>query len=253
MAWDSLRNFQTIFDRADFTYISNHDTVLKSKNSIRSIIVDRIPSPSSSDSVYRSMVQDYLNNVKSFYSWFGNSNSDMNTGCTSCEAYLYEVLQLFNQPSEIRTQTSSRCIKLNNNFLWSLGKIMQGIRHCFNKVLIPQCINPIQIIRYIFDSNEGFGKKFLYNSKGEHSFSKKIYLLSKQKLLVVLRLLSNPSGSQVRTFNKWRDLGRGDCPVRILVEHHMIKRDRVFFLYRANEHNEYSAQLAKPSDKVQFN
>ena len=126
------------------------------------------------------------------------------------------------------------------------------MRESFNEV-IPTCVEPSQIISYIFDSNEGLGGKFLFNSHGEHSFKRKIYILSKQELLVVLRLLSNPSGTQIRTFNKWRDLGAGGAPVRILVKHHWVRKDIVFFLYRANEHNEYSAQLAITPDKVQFN
>ena len=251
MSRDAIFNFQPIFHRPDFDYISNINNIFRIADSV----LFRIHITKIEDSGYANLVKEYLGNLQSFSSWInGNTLPDLAQGFALCSSVLTEALQIFNESVEKRALYENRRNKLIKMFVGGISTITRGLRTAFNPEVIPYTnIKEDQVCSFILDKTEGSGRKFLFNKRGRHSFVNKIHLLNMQELLVVLRLLSSPSGSQVRTFNKWRDLGSSGAPVRILVQHNWIRKDKVFFLYKANENGDYQAQLSFSPVTVVFN
>lgn len=102
----------------------------------------------------------------------------------------------------------------------------------------------------MFDTVEGLGRKFLFNKLGKHAFTNKIIRLNRQELVITLRLLVLPS--QIRKYNGWIDIGSGQAPVRILMASRILGKDKIYFLYKINEHPTYQAQLLVSPDKTEF-
>ena len=141
------------------------------------------------------------------------------------------------------------CKKFNEMFLYGLKKFELGVQLVFHpNVLGSTNITKDQIIRYFFNKEIGLGKKFLYNKRGKHAFANKVSALNREELVVLLRLLVMPNSNQIRTYNGWIDIGISQAPVRVLI----ASRDKVYFLYKINEHRDYQAQLLVSPDKVTF-
>lgn len=249
VSWNKFVNFQRIFNRDDFNYISDLNNIVL----VLDPIMIGIHDPKRDNIGYSALVKDYLTNLQSFSSWIGGTEiSELAQGFATCISVLSETLNILNQSAEKRILYENRRNKLIKIFEGSLSKIAKGLCVAFNPEIIPFTnIAAEQVCRYILDGKIGLGTKFKFNKRGNCAFAGKIYALNMQELLVVLRLLLRP-GNQVRTFNKWKDLGAGGTVVRILVQPHWIRKDKVFFLYKANEHTEYSSQLTIPPDKTSF-
>src|SRR3989344_5038341 len=210
MSGDSIKSFQPVFKRPDFDAISDLNSVVL----IADQILFMMHIPSAEDRAYAGILDDYLRNLQSFSAWINARNvPDLAQGIANCTSSLSEAIGVFNGPVEKRSLYENRRNKLIKMFLGSISVITRGLRVAFYPdVLSSTNITVEQVLRYIFDKSVGLGRKFLFNKRGVHSFVNKVYSLNVQELLVVLRLLTNPSGSQVRTFNKWRDLGSGGAP-----------------------------------------
>lgn len=251
MGYKNLRNFQTILNREDFNYISGHKKIKE----VGEIILYHISNPDDRESIYIKLLEEFLENLISFYeSIAGHNIPDIKRGYLIVIEELQRCIKLFSEP-EFKRKSISRgyCKKFNKTFLYGLSKLLIGIRAAFDPDIISSTkISREQFIRYILDNVEGLGKKFLFNKKGSHAFENKISILNMRELIVTSRLLVRPSGNQIRTFNGWRDLGLGHAPVRILSEHRGFRKDKIYFLYRLNEHAEYEAQLRTSPDKVAF-
>jgi hypothetical protein len=251
MGYKNLRNFQTILNRKDFNYISDHEKIKE----VEEIILYRISNPDGRELSYIKLLKEFLENLTSFYdSISGRNIPDIKKGYLLVIEELQRCIKIFTEP-EFKRKSISRgyCKKFNKILLYGLYKLLDGIRAAFDSDIISSTkISRKQFIRYILDKVEGLGKKFLFNKTGRHAFVNKISAVNMQELIVTSRLLDRPSGNQVRTHNGWRDLGLGHAPVRILSEHRGFRKDRIYFLYRLNEHNEYEAQLRTSPDKLVF-
>lgn len=251
MGYKNLRNFQTILNRKDFSYISDHKKI----KDVEEIILCRISNPDGIESIHIKFLEEFLENLTLFYdSITGHNILGIKRGYLIVFKELQRCIELFSE-QEFKRKSISReyCKKFNKTFLYGLSKLLDGIRAAFDPdILSSTKIDREQFIRYILDKVEGLGKKFLFNKTGRHAFVNKISVLNMPELIVTSRLLVRPSGNQVRTFNGWRDLGLGHAPVRILSEHRCLRKDKIYFLYRLNEHDTYAAQLRISPDKVAF-
>lgn len=248
---DSVYYFQPIFNRADYTYISDIDRL----DRIARDILEKIATVRAEiDKVYADELKIFLSNLQSFASWINaQSVPELADGVATCLTEISTALAIFNEPAEKRAMFANKSNKMPRVFGGSISKIARGLRLAFSLDFLPLTnISTDQVCRYILDSNIGLGTQFRFNKRGNYAFASKICALNMQELLVVLRLLTNPSDAQIRTINKWRDLGAGKTVVRILVQHCLIRRDQVFFLYKANEHREYEDQLSKPPKSSDF-
>ena len=251
MSYRNLRHFQTIFNRKDFNYISDHKKIKE----IEEIILYRISNPHDREVVYIKSLEEFLKNLTVFYNSVAGQNiPNIKKGYLIVLEELQKCIRLFSEPEFKRKNISRRyCEKFNKIFLYGLSTLLKGIRDAFDPDIISVTnINKTQFVRNILDNIEGLGRIFLFNKAGKHSFVNKINELNMQELIVTARLLIRPSGNQIRTFNGWRDLGLGHAPVRILSEHKKFRKDKIYFLYRLNEHAAYENQLKNPPSKAHF-
>lgn len=247
MSYKKLQNLRYIFNRADYDYLSDNNKI----KILRLRLEYNLYSPTSLDSVYKSDIKDYLNALESFCGWL--NSAPITAGSAFCKEQLQEILKLFEQSTEVRILLASRGKKLFKNLCTGLSIILDGVRLSFDPNNIGSTnITEDQIIKYIQDGNEGLGRKYRFNTAGKYAFANKISQLSKQELIVTMRLLMRPSGNQIRTINKWKDLGIGGSIIRILVEPHTFKKDKAFYLFRLNEHDAYQHHLQFFPDRCTF-
>lgn len=245
MSLEELKNFQSIFNREDFTYISDLNIIKE----IRKIIIYCIPNRGCRDAYHIGILKSFLKNLKSFFDWLGAYNiPDIEFGYSNIEKILRECIQSI---SKERIISDSEAKAMDNKFLYSLSRLLVGIKIAFEPEFVKSTnIGKKEYLRYILDKVEGLGRGFLFNTKGKHAFVNKIGKLNMEELVTTVRLLVRPSKNQIRFYNGWVDLGRKKDKVRILMINH--RKHRVYFLYKRNEHKEYSIQLMIPPEKVEF-
>jgi len=250
MSYRNLRNFQNIFNRADFNYISDNKNI----NDISNIILHRISVPDGRESAHVRLLEKFLKNLDSFYKSISGNNPNFNKGYSVIQRELTRCINLFSErESERRSISRGYCKKFSKTFLHGLSKLLDGIRAAFDPDIISKTnIDRDQFVRYILNNVEGLRKRFLFNKRGRHAFVNKIPLLNIQELIVTERLLLRPSAGQIRIFHDWKDLGLGHAPIRLLVKPGRLGKKKVYFLYKANEHNAYENQLATPPSEVAF-
>jgi len=249
MNYKKLINFQKIFNRPDFNHISDHKNIINIER-----VFSNISNPDGEESEYKQRLEEFSSNLRSFYEAIAGHNiPDMKKGYSKIsEVFETGISLLYGGKFERTALSKGYGRKFKKTFLYGLSKLFDGIRAAFDPILISSTrIDRQQFIRYILDPGVGLARSFLFNTLGHHSFVHKIDDLNMRELIVTVRLLVSPSGNQIRTFNKWRDLGLGHTPVRILCEHH-FRKDKVYFLYRLNEHGAYQNQLNTPPKRVPF-
>lgn len=256
MSYKKLKNFQTIFNREDFNYISD-DSRDGNIEQISKIILYHVSTSDGKEKVYIKILGKFIENLDSFYEWINAKEiPDIKKGYFICREELIRAIKLLNEPDFKRIAISKGSLnRFNKLFLYGLSVLLIGIRIAFMPELVKTTnINKEQLVRYFFDENEGLRKKFLFNKRGKHSFANKILFLNKGELIVTERLLLRLPRNQIRTYNGWMDLGYGDTPVRILIYPHSFGRDRVFFLYKNNDREKpyYQSQLKEHPKNVYF-
>jgi len=241
-----LERFRKIIHRSDFEHVLD-------MKMINTIILEYLPNPGN-ESLYVHKIEEFLNNLESFCRWIGGDIKNIKKGYVACEEELIKVIKLFKeQPLRRKAIPGKHLRKINKNFLYGLLRISKGVVEAFSPEIIGKTnLKPDQITRYILDDDVGLGKRFEFNSKGGYAFARKLGELNRQELVAVIKLLLKPSGNQVRLFNGWKDLGRGRAPIRILAKYKFLRKPRIYFLYRINEHPQYTRQLRIPSDEVSF-
>ncbi len=251
MTYETLKNFQHIFQREDYTHISNEENIKQ----VSAILLTHISNPDGKEMTYKEILRLYLENVASFLTWLQIKNiPDLEEGYKIISGEIRRAINLFDYP-EIKRRSISRgyCKKFNEIFLYGIKKFEPGVKLVFHPTIIGSTkVEKNQLIRYIFDTTEGLGGRFLFNNVGNYSFANKITELSRQELVVALRLLVTPASSQIRTHNGWIDRGISQTPVRILTVLESSRKIRVYFLYKINEHSQYQAQLLVSPEKVAF-
>jgi len=249
MSYKKLKNFQPIFDRPDFSYISD----LTKIEEIANIILFYISNPDGKEASYIKLIEEFIKNLTSFYDSIAGYNvPNIKKGYLIVLDELQRCIRLFSGSESERRDISKRYLKkFTKTFLYGLSKLYDGIKAAFDPDIISSTkIDRNQFVRYILNSVEGLGKKFLFNGTGRHAFLNKINLLNMQELIATSRLLTKPSTNQIRMVNGWIDLGLGHTPVRILAKRKYFGKQRICFLYRLNEHNDYEAQLQISPDQV---
>ncbi len=245
--YKKLENFQTIFVRDDFNYVSDNKNI----ENVQKIILYDISNPNGQEPIDIALLEKFLSNLTAFYNWIRikkNILKDIPNGYGVIREELQRCIRLFSEPKFKRISISKREYnKFNKNFLYGLSKLLSGIREAFDPNNIGYTnIDRESLVRHLFNNVEGLGRRFLFNKKGAHAFANKIWDFTMDELKVISRLLIRP-GNNVRTINKWRDLGGGEGPVRILCE-----GNKVYFLYHANEHPIYEKQLETSPDEAKM-
>lgn len=238
MNFKNLKDFRSIIGESDFNYISDDKKIKE----ISEIMLYKLPQPDGREAVYIERIQEFLRNLTSFYGKIYENSYNLQRGFSDSQKVLTICLRLFSEP-ELKRKSVSRgyYIKFNKRFLMGLKELAGGLKKEFDVYKIPEIkLNRDQLLRYFFDTANGLRKRFSFNNaNNQYAFARKIQELSDQEIRVTLRLLLQP-GNNVRTFNKWRDIGFGGGPVRIL-----MYKNRVYFLFRNNnaEHGAYEHQL----------
>jgi len=251
MGYKNLKNFQNIFNRADFNYISNLQTIER----IGEIITISISARDKRESEHVKELKDYITNLNSFYQSIAAANvPNLNEGYNLIVEELQKVIRLFSEIIFKRESISKGHLrKMKKTFLYGLSRLLDGIRAAFDPDIISSTrIDNQQFIKFILDDTEGIGKYFTFNEVGKDSFIKKLPTLNQQELIVTARLLTRPSANQVRTINGWRDLGLAHAPVRILSKPAKFGKARVYYLYRSNEHTQYQSKLDASPERAIF-
>jgi len=254
MSYKKLQNFRMIFKRPDFEYVSE----IRKIDEIEKIIMFNLRMPDGREASYVVILERYFQNLNFFYeSVMGHNIPDINEGYHMIKNILVRCITFFSEkdPKQIIMRSSispGYCKKFSATFLFGLSLLLRGIRIAFDPGIVSRTnIDRNQLVRYILDSREGLGRRFIFNTKGRHAFVNKITTLSNDQVIVTERLLVKP-GNQVRSFNGWIDLGERGTLVRILGEHRTLGKDKIHFLYKVNEHVEYESQLQTSPDKVAF-
>ncbi len=267
MGYKDLKNFQGIFEREDFDYISNSDKIDEIRDTIRKI---SYPLNNGQKEQYVEKIKKFLENLTSFYEFLTDyrrkkkvDNSEIDMSYTIIYGTLASCVRIFSEPDERRKSISKNYQKkFNKEFIYGLTQLLKGIRDAFEPENISSTgINRDQLARYILEKKEGLGKKYLFNKQGTYGFAQKINTLSKRDLISTEKLLVRPSERQVRTINGWRDLGSNQDRVRILCVVHrssIIDKLRkfpivkVYYLFLVTEHPEYKQKLTGESPNEAF-
>ena len=260
MGYKDLKNFQGIFEREDFNYISDSnimDEICRIILSISTSLKDY------QKTEYVKRIKKFLDNLTYFYEFLTNSrkkrkvdNSEIDKSYTIIYGTLASCVRLFSEPDERRGSISKNYQKkFNKDFIYGLTQLLKGIRNAFEPENISSTgINRDQLVRYILEKKEGLGKKFQFNNLGRFAFVQRIGDLEILDLILVAKLLLRPSKRQIRTINGWRDLGSQQDTVRILCIHKrlIIKKDRVYYLFRLSEHAMYEKEIHRLSPNEAF-
>lgn len=247
MKYERLRYFKDIFREPAYHYISDKGLILQ----VRDVLQFHIADPDKDTAVSIKTVEEFLHNLEKFYNQIRGDT--LKKGYSLCEEVLIHALKLLREPVLRRTTVSQRHLKkLSKKFLIGMSNLYKGIIEAFDPDELGKTnITIQQIIQYIFDDVIGLKTDFSFNKTGKYSFARRVHNLDKHELVVAIRLLTRPSGCQVRTFNGWMDLGLGHTPVRILGIKTLFRK-KIYFLYKLSEHREYERQLRISPKQAEF-
>ena len=250
MAYKALRNFQQIFGRGDFNYVSGSAHI----DEISEIILIKLPNPDGNEESHIAKIGLFIRNLNSFFGWLNKKFiNEVNEGNNITQQILLQVTGLLKQPIEKRTAISGGYLrKFNKTFLYGLSRIMAGIKIAFRPDVVSATnIDANQLRRFILDKIEGLGNRYEFNKMGNNSVPEKLNKMGIQELIVAERLLLNP-GKARTTRNGWIDFGQGKQIVRILVRPRALYKDQVCFLCRVSDHDDYEGRLDIPAKKFEF-
>lgn len=257
MSYKNLKNFRYIFSRTDFNFLCDTPNIKQ----ISEIVLYNLPAQNGNEPAYIELLTDFLKNLNSFYTWIdGNNIPDIKESYTILKQELERYINILRMPESKIYERSSiskgYLRKFNKSFLYGLSKLLDGIRSAFEPSFIAATnIEREQLVKYILDTVEGFGNRFLFNKTGKNAPSNKLKSLERNELIETLGLLSNPSQART-TRNGWIDLGLRACPVRVLLIKHrnfgLVRKDIVAFVFRRSEHRDYDDQLDILTDKVRI-
>jgi len=230
MGYKNLRNFQTILNRKDFNYISDHKNI----KDIEEIILYSISNPDGRESIYIKLLENFLENLTSFYdSIVGHNIPDIKKGYLLVIEELQRCIKLFSEP-EFKRKSISRgyCKKFNKTFLYGLNLIYTGLDESF-KVDGGVNLSTTYFVNYLIDSNIGLGSKYIFNQKVIDDIKDNNF--SKQVLQQFLSNLNNKH--KVREAGKgWEKYGtgRGDGYRAYGTKKHVFQKARIYFLIPNN-------------------
>jgi len=121
MSYKNLRNFQTIFNRGDFNYISK----LTKIKEIEVIVLNRISNPDGREAIHIKILKKFLENLTTFYnSITGYNIPNIKKGYLIVLEELQRCIKLFSEPDFKRKSISKGyCKKFNKTFMYGLSKL----------------------------------------------------------------------------------------------------------------------------------
>lgn len=245
-SFTDLENFQNIFEREDYNYISNNKNIAEVSYIIRNIrYIEH-------SNIKKLII--YLNQLESFYDWIGyQSIKPLEDVYYPLRDLLIRVIDIIKDNKK-EIVSSGYLRKIKKNFEYSLINFLRTIRIVFAtpEYITVSNITSLQLRKFILDKVEGVGSLYSYNKMGVYSFVNTIARLNKIELAVTIRLLLRPSANQIRKINGWTDLGIKGTAVRILLKREFLGKDKIYFLYRLSDHDEYDKQYIIHPKKVLF-
>lgn len=251
MSYKKLKNFQEIFNREDFSYISNENNIKNIESWVLSI-------PTMDDSEVNELTRKlkyYLRSLESFYFWTKNTIPEIQEGIMKSRKELLRITELIKEPYERRSLIRWGSLKkFLKTFLHGLNKLLIGIRVMFDSDLVGNTtITNEQLSNYILDDKEGLGRKYEFNTQGNNAFVPILNSLDRKELIATEKLLERAPKNQVRVVHKWKDFGISRYPVRILIEPRRGRKDRVYFLFKVTTgHRAYEDLVRIPPEKLKF-
>ena len=243
MSYKSLKNFSKILNRQDFEIISDEANI----KSIILIIKNKTSDPDGNEIEYINNINIYNKNLISFYKWLSpitKGNKDLDQGFNLCYEVLSRASKLLQENELKRKSISNNYLrKFNKQFLKGLNRILQGIRISFDPLLLGNTrMQERQIVNFILDENEGFGRYYGFNSKGAFAFYKRIETFDRPDLILINSKLSRGPDRKIRG---WLDYGERNEKIRILAKKGFLGKVQIFFLYhnQGSEKKSYEAQL----------
>ncbi|MFW6024907.1 MAG: hypothetical protein ACOCRX_01050 [Candidatus Woesearchaeota archaeon] len=250
MSYKKLKNYRDVINRDDFSFISNQKRIVN----ISELIQYEIRNPIGKEKLFRSTFDNYKSNYSSFVNGFAKKIPDL----FKSEKYITEIfnniIAILDLDISKREKVSGNYYtKFNKLFFRSLNLLYQGIKASFDPEIVSETnITKSQLIRFFLNKNEGIRKDYSFNTIGKHSFMNKITTLNKNELIVVERYLMKPSELNLRKFNGWYDFGKEKSPIRILSTKHTLRRNKLYYLFKVSEHDEYQRYLRIPPKKSKF-
>lgn len=252
-SYKDLKKFKNIIDRNDFSFISDERNI----EAVSQIIQSKINFPDGTEQNSQEIVTEFLINFRAFYQWIDCKKIlALNEGYNAIETELVRALNLLREPEEKRKAISKGYVrKFRDNFLNGYRVFVIGIRTLFDSEYTASTgLQREQLVKYILNNVEGLGKKYEFNTRGNNAFANKLPALTRQELLVVLRLLLDPIPSQTQTTRLgWLKLGVGKTPIKIIgMAPRLLRRQRIYYVFKISEHQMYEAQLDTPPDRCAF-
>lgn len=244
----SLSDFQSVFDRDDFAWISYSGHLQQLQ-----VIIRRVKVPDGLEDTYKGVIITYIQNLSQFYAWVGgNGIAMLRDGFGALVGILTQTSNLLAELPERRSAISSAMVnKWEGQFWGAVQLFVQGLEKAFDPDLVGETgIGREQIARYILDKVVGLGRKYNFNSRGYYSFARHIFDLNRAEVMITARLLVRPSKNQIRAANDYLDLGARHALIRILLD--KAQQTRVLFIYTRSEHRAYETQLQVPIGRVEF-
>lgn len=226
MSYKNLKNFQTILNRKDFNYISDHKKIKE----VAEVILYRISNPDGREANHIKILKEFLENLTDFYNSIADHNiPDIKRGYLIVFEELQRCIKLFSEP-EFKRKSISRgyCKKFNKAFLVGLNLIYLGLDDSF-KLDGGISLDNGYFANYLINSTIGLGNAYLFNESvineiKSNNFSKKAL----QQFLLNLK-----KNHKIRDAgNGWQKYGsgRGDDYRAYGTKKHLFHKSRIYIL-----------------------
>ncbi|MDP3989644.1 MAG: hypothetical protein Q8Q01_00385 [archaeon] len=226
-SYKQLSRFQSILNEDSFTYISSIQIIRQMSQLIRSL-KHTIPPGG------RDFAKQYLLNFEKFISVINYEKiNQLETGINLCLSTVRFVSDILNQRRE-QQLPSGRLRVMEKEYLYSLGKILSGLRIAF-RVDIKTFSPPKDVaLRYFFDKKEGVGRNYAFNKIGGDSPDKVLPSLSIENIYLAISLLE--LHRDTKNIGSWTIFGTTATPIRIIASERLIGKKRIFAIFKAEGH-----------------
>lgn len=241
----ALADFSRIISRQDFGIIADSGRISRILSVIASLQVS-----TGSEAEMQAELRAYLAALGSFAGWISaDAIKEFRAGRDLCAGSLSRACGCLSEPAQRRAAISKGYVRtFAADLVNGLSLMAKGLKRAFEEDPLATNLTADQMRLYLLDANAGLARRFSFNSRGDDSFVRKAARLTRQELAVAVALLRNP-GREAESKNGWVCLGRGKCPVRILLMPRGLRSPLVAYLFRLSEHDAYERFLSGNSGK----
>ncbi len=249
-----LLPYNRIFDRADFTFISDPNTIKKLLK-----LIEKIRSPISKEEeiAYLPPFTNFIRCLDSFFNWIScTSITELSEGYTLIRNQLALCVIFLGDEMKRNHASSGKIPSMRKKLVYGLKIFSRGIAICFCYWNFPKtAIDNSIVVRFILDPSVGFGRRYKFNVAGNFAFATHIKSFDRDSLVKTCYLLEERPESQTRLSKGWTDMGVRKNPIRLLLVSRNIRKDLVYFAFLARypaEHEYYCQKLREGPEKCIF-